>query len=110
MSRNRSSSAGGRADAHQTVATKKRQRRGIRLHALERDYIQYPVLSILYTNGQSFVFKGGTALRVVYHSPRYSEDLDFNTTVNLEETKRYLREALTLLGRYGVIVSLRNEY
>jgi predicted nucleotidyltransferase component of viral defense system len=46
------------------------QRRAIGLHALERDYVQYLVLSMLYTRGQSFVFKGGTALRVVHHSPR----------------------------------------
>ena len=66
------------------------QRRAIGLHALERDYVQYLVLSILYTRGQSFVFKGGTALRVVHHSPRYFEDLDFNTTVDLDATKQEL--------------------
>ena len=28
--------------------------------------------------GSSFVFKGGTALRLAYNSPRFSEDLDFS--------------------------------
>ena len=86
------------------------QRRAIGLHALERDYVQYLVLSILYTRSQFFVFKGGTALRVVYHSPGYSEDLDFNTTVDLDETKQYLHEVLVGLGRYGIVAAIRNEY
>jgi predicted nucleotidyltransferase component of viral defense system len=78
------------------------QHRAIGLHALERDYVQYLVLSIVYTRGQSFVFKGGTALRVVHHSPRYSEDLHFNTAVDLDTTKRELREVVAGLGRYGI--------
>ena len=28
--------------------------------------------------GRLFVFKGGTALRLAYGSPRFSEDLDFS--------------------------------
>jgi len=30
------------------------------------------------TEGKFLVFKGGTALRLVYGSPRFSEDLDFS--------------------------------
>ncbi len=30
--------------------------------------------------GEFLVFKGGTALRLVYNSPRFSEDLDFDLT------------------------------
>lgn len=30
----------------------------------------------------NFVFKGGTCLKMAYGSPRYSEDLDFNSDVN----------------------------
>lgn len=30
--------------------------------------------------GGAFIFKGGTALRLVYGSPRFSEDLDFSLT------------------------------
>ena len=77
------------------------QRRAIGLHALERDYVQHLVLFILFSHGQSFVFKGGTALRVVHHSPRYSEDLDLNSTVDVDATKQELHEVVTGLGRYG---------
>ncbi len=86
------------------------QRRGIGLHALERDYVQHLVLSILYNRTQAFVFKGGTALRVVHHSPRYSEDLDFNATVDISEAKREFRESVFWLSRFGIVAAPRNEY
>ncbi len=34
--------------------------------------------------GASLVFKGGTALRLVYNSPRFSEDLDFSIIKDLD--------------------------
>jgi hypothetical protein len=86
------------------------QHRAIGLHALERDYVQYLVLSILYTRSQSLVFKGGTALRVVHHSPRYSEDLDFNATMGVDMMKQELRALLPGLGHYGIVAAIRNEY
>jgi len=44
-----------------------------------REYCQHLFLNYLYQhkNADKFLFKGGTALRIVYASPRYSEDLDF---------------------------------
>src|SRR3989338_3856555 len=44
-----------------------------------REYCQNIFLSFLYQQKKSkqLLFKGGTALRIVYNSPRYSEDLDF---------------------------------
>lgn len=45
-----------------------------------REYCQNLFLSFLYQeNGSNNIqFKGGTALRIYYKSPRYSEDLDFS--------------------------------
>jgi len=45
-----------------------------------REYCQNLFLSLFYQekNSQFVHFKGGTALRVYYKSPRYSEDLDFS--------------------------------
>lgn len=54
------------------------QRNGIGMQAQERDYVQHLLLWLLYTRSQELVFKGGTALRLVYGGSRYSEDLDFN--------------------------------
>ncbi|MBF0386484.1 MAG: nucleotidyl transferase AbiEii/AbiGii toxin family protein [Candidatus Omnitrophica bacterium] len=49
-----------------------------------REYFQHLFLAQLYQakGSEGFLFKGGTALRIVWQSPRFSEDLDF-TGVNL---------------------------
>lgn len=45
-----------------------------------REYIQNLFLRSFYAQAgsENFLFKGGTALRVVFRSPRFSEDLDFS--------------------------------
>lgn len=45
-----------------------------------REYFQHIFLSELYKlpNAEKLLFKGGTALRIIYGSPRFSEDLDFS--------------------------------
>jgi predicted nucleotidyltransferase component of viral defense system len=44
-----------------------------------REYIQHLFLAALYrmTGAEKLLFKGGTALRIIFNSPRFSEDLDF---------------------------------
>src|SRR6266508_4730509 len=37
--------------------------------------------------GADVVFKGGTALRLAYGSPRYSEDLDFDAIHEIDSSK-----------------------
>jgi predicted nucleotidyltransferase component of viral defense system len=59
------------------------QRQGIGVQSQERDYIQHLLLFLLYRRSQELVFKGGTALRMVYKGNRYSEDLDFNAPANI---------------------------
>lgn len=57
-----------------------------------REYLQLVFLSYLYQErgvGEIF-FKGGTALRLLFDSPRFSEDLDFTTVYKDEEIKRLL--------------------
>lgn len=45
-----------------------------------REYFQHAFLAELYKlpKAEKMLFKGGTALRIVYGSPRFSEDLDFS--------------------------------
>ena len=45
-----------------------------------REYTQHLFLSELYRlpGAERLLFKGGTALRIVYECPRFSEDLDFS--------------------------------
>lgn len=47
--------------------------------AVHREYVQHVFLSYLYEDPASnaFLFKGGTALRILFQSPRFSGDLDF---------------------------------
>ncbi len=58
---------------------------------IRREYVQHVFLSHFYrqTETDAFLFKGGTALRIVFGSPRFSEDLDFSSTLsktkNIEE-------------------------
>lgn len=45
-----------------------------------REYFQHVFLTELYklSNARKLLFKGGTALRIIFGSPRFSEDLDFS--------------------------------
>ena len=49
--------------------------------AILREYLQTIILNSIYKSSfaPSLFFVGGTALRLVYNLPRFSEDLDFNT-------------------------------
>lgn len=53
-----------------------------------REYFQHLFLSYLYRlpGSEKLLFKGGTALRLVFQSPRFSEDLDF-TGVNITQVE-----------------------
>lgn len=48
---------------------------------IAREYCQHLFLSALYQQptASRIYFKGGTALRLLYRSPRFSEDLDFDS-------------------------------
>ncbi len=53
-----------------------------------REYCQHLFLTYLYQlpDSERLLFKGGTALRIVLHSPRFSEDLDF-TGINISQAE-----------------------
>lgn len=59
---------------------------------IRREYIQLLFLHNLYQqpHANNIYFKGGTALRLLYHFPRFSEDLDFTTEYTHEEIKKIL--------------------
>jgi len=60
-----------------------------------REYFQHVFLGELYKlpNAEKLLFKGGTALRIVYGSPRFSEDLDFSLFgVAQNEIKSFVEE------------------
>ncbi len=76
-----------------------------------REYFQHIFLSELYKNDGSgkLLFKGGTALRIVYDSPRFSEDLDFSLFgVPTHQQKVFIEDlfetVLTTIERGGIQV------
>ena len=62
---------------------------------IAREYVQHIFLSCLYSlpDADKLFFKGGTALRVIYKSPRFSEDLDFTGASSFYRTKAVVESA-----------------
>jgi len=61
-----------------------------------REYIQIVFLNYLFQEkkAEHLTFKGGTALRLLYNSPRFSEDLDFNSDLNPNEIRKLLNTVI----------------
>ncbi len=59
-----------------------------------REYLQLLFLSYLYQNkkGRKIYFKGGTAIRLLFGSSRFSEDLDFSTLCNKKQIKDIIKQ------------------
>ena len=74
-----------------------------------REYFQHLFLSIFYQQvGMNKVhFKGGTALRLIYNSPRFSEDLDFETPlVDIQKIENAIIATLSEIQEQGVETNL----
>lgn len=72
---------------------------------VRREYIQHIILSYFYQQPQAgnIFFKGGTALRLIYNSPRFSEDLDFSTpSSNIAAIEDAVQNTLTKVEREGI--------
>ncbi len=79
------------------------------LENVVREYCQHLFLSFLYQqpNSEKLLFKGGTALRIIFKSPRYSEDLDF-TGCGLTEraAEELFAGALSQIEKTGINVEI----
>ena len=74
-----------------------------------REYCQHLFLSHLYKQpgAERLLFKGGTALRIVFGSPRYSEDLDFTgANISQQEVEGLFTNTLAELENTGILVEL----
>ena len=70
---------------------------GLKPHQEEKKYIQMLILRALSTDYvSSLIFKGGTALFLLYGLSRFSEDLDFTTGKDLDFTTLLRRVSKTL--------------
>ena len=76
-----------------------------------REYLQYKILDIIYSSeyANKLIFMGGTAIRIIYKSNRFSEDLDFDNfnIVRFEFKKlaEIIKRRLTLEG-YSVEIKI----
>ena len=78
-----------------------------------REFWETVILKGLFDSpeGKLLVFKGGTALRLVYGSPRFSEDLDFSlTTDRLRDKFTLLLKKITSPFPELVITDLEEKY
>lgn len=81
-----------------------------------REYFQHIFLSELYklSGAEKMLFKGGTALRIIYGSPRFSEDLDFSLFgVGQNDIKSFVENlfvrVLAEMERASIKVELGNK-
>ena len=77
---------------------------------IAREYVQHNYLSELYKlkGAEKLLFKGGTALRIIYQSPRFSEDLDFTGIQNISyhEIENILTNTLENLSNWGFNINI----
>jgi predicted nucleotidyltransferase component of viral defense system len=81
-----------------------------------REYLQHVFLSALYRlpESEKMLFKGGTALRIIYGSPRFSEDLDFSLfNVKPTDVKQFVEglfeNILVKIEQTGIRVELSKK-
>lgn len=62
--------------------------------SIRREYLQLLFLSYLYQHKKAddIYFKGGTAIHLLFDSPRFSEDLDFSTTFDKKNIKSIIND------------------
>jgi len=78
---------------------------------IAREYVQHLLLSGLYKakGSENLLFKGGTALRIVFQSPRFSEDLDFTgqNIFHYKDIDSLFLEALSEVEKTGIPISYK---
>lgn len=98
----------------------------ININNIAREYWEMFILNGLYSDvlGKNLVFKGGTALRFIYNSPRFSEDLDFSileeisfndfkkTIENIisQQTELSIKELYSKKNTYFALIKFKQEY
>ena len=78
-----------------------------------KEYLQYKILDIIFSSqyGNDLVFMGGTAIRIVYGSDRFSEDLDLdNNTLSKDDFSNLTLHIKKELEKDGLNVEFRNTF
>lgn len=77
-----------------------------------REFIQHRFLNYLYQQAEAdrILFKGGTALRILYQSPRFSEDLDFSSfNLKFENWEDSIARVLVEMEREKLSLSIKES-
>ncbi len=79
---------------------------------VRREYIQHLFLSYFYQQPEAdnIYFKGGTALRIIHQSPRFSEDLDFSSTAtSINKIENVLIQTIREIEREGIETDVKES-
>jgi hypothetical protein len=75
---------------------------GLNLYQQEKDYLLKLFLSIYYRKYEDAIFKGGTCLKYLFGLPRFSEDLDFNISINPKKYKSQVESTVRKINLIGI--------
>lgn len=78
-----------------------------------REYAQNIFLKYFYSleMSEKYLFKGGTALRILFKSPRYSEDLDFSAiSLKHRDAQAIIEEVAEKSRLEGILVEIKESY
>ena len=77
-----------------------------------KEYFQHLFLSFLYKEKKSegLLFKGDTALRIVWRSPRFSEDLDFTgSKITVSQIENLMESTLEKIESEGITTDIEES-
>lgn len=77
---------------------------------IRREYMQHLFLFYFYQQPQTdkIFFKGGTALKILFGSPRFSEDLDFSSMLSqIAPIEQALIQSLSEIEKEGISANLK---
>lgn len=77
---------------------------------VRREYVEHLFLSYFYQQPQTdkIFFKGGTALKILHNSPRFSQDLDFSTVLSqIAPIEQALIQTLVEIEKEGISANLK---
>ena len=78
------------------------KRTGLTLYQQEKDYLIKLFLYNYFRRFDSAIFKGGTCLRYLYGTERFSEDIDFNITVSPSEFASQVNKIMKEIELVGI--------
>lgn len=96
------------------LALEKQKTLGISLVQVVREEYEMVLLNSIFDSnfGSKLVFRGGTALRLAYGSPRFSDDLDFTQIEEIKEKdfREWCRKISQATPNLELIEALRKYY